>query len=62
MAIADIVTRGFGIYSSVYKIATRGYSIGEEEEGYAPLGVHYSVSDNRPHYVASDNRPHYSVD
>jgi hypothetical protein len=58
MAIADIVTYGFGSYSNVNKIPTHGYHIGSATR---PDGLDYHVADNRPHYHVADNRPHYEV-
>lgn len=56
MAIADVVTAGFGSFSSVGTVPTRGFTAGVVTQ--IP-GIEYQAADYRLHYRASDKRLHY---
>jgi len=66
MAIKDIVTVGYGSFSSVNKIPTRGFGSVVQIPGIeyraADTRLHYRASDNRLHYRAADTRLHYRGD
>lgn len=62
MAIAPIITGGFGTFADVYDIPTLGFSIGEAESGTTPDGLDFAAPDTRPHYGALDWRPHFRIE
>ena len=43
MAIADIITGGFGTFSSVNMIPTKGFTIGTDTNDYSPPWKHIYV-------------------
>ena len=55
MAIADVVTMGFGSYSSVNKVPTLGYSIGAITDVSAK-GLDYIVEGPRAVYSVDRHR------
>ena len=58
MAIKDVVTGGFGSFSSVNKIPTRGFSIGAAITVDA-ASIHYRVESDQPHYRPESDQVHY---
>ena len=62
MAIAPIITGGFGSFADVYDIPVFGFSIGAAATGTTPDGLDFAAVDTRPHYGALDWRPHYRVE
>jgi len=61
MAIADVVTMGYGSFGSVNKLPTLGYSIGASLVPDIP-GIEFRVRDDRLHWAIRDERLHFRVD
>jgi len=65
MAIKDIVTVGYGSFSSVNKIPTRGFGSAPSVPGVEMriIGdrLHWAISDNSLHYRQKNTSPEYVV-